>query len=1033
MKTKLKSIITLFVVLMVQITFAQERTISGVVSDDMGPVADISVKVKGTDRGTVTDFDGNYTIKAKTGDVLEFSHVSYGTIEKIVGATSKMDITMSSKGTDLDVVIVSGVAGATSKKKMSVSVASVKAKDINKVTTSSVANALQGKVAGVSITNTGKPGSGATIILRGAANFYGSQSPLVIMDGVFVEGGLGDINVDDIASMEIVKGASASSFYGSKAGNGVIVIKTKRGRVDKTDVTIRSEIGFSKITNFIDTNQSHSYDLASDWENYKGQYTKFDGVTYPENYQGVFAAGGPNAVVGQPTQSTDHYSDNPYGVYYDVQKQLFKTGLDQVLYGSVASGTDKASLFISAENHKNDGVLKEAEGYTRNSIRANIDVNANKWLKFTSSNNFIKINDHSPVGANNFFRTITRLSPEANLLASNPDGQPYYYTPEPNDSEISNPLYDLYTRNATTKEQRFLGSYNMNVKFADWVNADVEYSFENDNTDYLSSHKYETYVTSGDEIGFGYSKGDLYNDVNSQLSQKFQTSLNFRKAFGDLDFTGKISYLLEAYNSKQQVINANDFKYPGIISFDNFDPAAVNASTNEEIERAKDIFAIAGFVYKDRYIFDALYRNDQSSLFGANYRNNSYYRLSGAYRISEDFTIPGVQELKIRAAIGTAGQRPGFVFRYEREELTHGTIGGSHLKGNENLRPSLTTEKEFGLNANFLNRFGLEVTYSNQIVSDQFMKVDLVPVDGYNLQWQNVGDLESNVFEASLNSKIINKENIKWNLGINFTTSNTTITKLNVAKKFVGPDQNNIFLIKEGEEFGSMYGGKFVTDLATMANQLPAGMSIGDYSVNSDGFVVETAKIGTTDEAVFAQVDEDGNPINVKIGNQNADFRVGINSQFSFKNFDFYMLWDWKQGGDIYNKNNQWNTIANRSAIVDQAGKADNEKKTTDYYASLYHVNETYDYWVEDGSFVKLRETSLAYTFKGKALSHIAKGFFKEMKISLIGKNLLTFTKYSGWDPEVTKYDSSTKQYFSVDYGVYPTQTSYSMSFQLKF
>ena len=308
---------------------------------------------------------------------------------------------------------------------------------------------------------------------------------------------------------------------------------------------------------------------------------------------------------------------------------------------------------------------------------------------------------------------------------------------------------------------------------------------------------------------------------------------------------------------------------------------------------------------------------------------------------------------------------------------------------------------------------------------------------GKNKQWQNVGDLESDTYEVTLNSKIIAQPDVKWNVGVNFTKSDTQITKLNAPEQIVGPDTGNsegvMFLLREGVEFGSMYGRNFVTDLGTMASQLPEGKTIGEYSINSDDVVVETATIGSENEAAIVKLDENGVAVFEKIGNQNADFRVGITSNFSYKNFGFYMLWDWKNGGDIYNRNGQWTTISERNAIVDQAGKPENQKKTTTYYSTLYDTNSNNGFWVEDGSYVKLKELSVSYTLGADKLSNIANGFFEEIKFNAIGRNLLTYTDYSGWDPEVANYDTSTQQYFSVDYGVYPNQSTYSLSVQLKF
>ncbi len=1037
MRLKFKWIYTLLLALSMQFSFAQEKTVSGVVSDASGPIPGANVVVKGTKNGVQTDFDGKFAIKAKVGDVLMVSFVGMQDASSKVGASNTINFKLQG-GNTLEEVVVTGVAGATSRKKLSVSVASVSAADIEKVPAGSAASALQGKVAGVTVTNLGRPGDGATILLRSAANFYGSQSPLVILDGIFVEGGLADINVDDIASFEIVKGASASSLYGSRAGNGVIVVTSKRGKEGKTQITVRSEVGFSEIRNLVKTNQSHAYELASDWESYKGVYTKYAGVTYKPTYQSVWANSsfnGPNQVSGTRSKSADDYSDNPFGVYNDFQKLFFKKGVNKTYYASLASGNEKAKIFFSSENTEVDGVIAEVGGYSRNSIRLNADFKVNNWLKFSASNNFIDVTNNSPVGNTDIYRIVSRLSPDANVLASNPDGQPYYYKPDPWESEINNPLYDLSIRDAVTKQQRFLGGYKMDLKFTDYLNAEAEYSFENNTSRYTNNVKYETYVQTGDPVGFGYSKGSLYKDSTLDFSQKAQATLNFAKKFGDLEVKAKASYLAEDRHYEYFYGRGNDYLYSGLPTLDNFNSADVTASSDQQDFRAQNLFGIAGLVFKNRYILDGLVRRDGSSLFGINEKWNNYYRVSGAYRISEDIKIPGVQELKINVARGTAGQRPGFNWQYEQTEISNGTLSSDRIKGNPNLKPSLTTETEIGLNASFLNRFDLEFAYSNAVNTDQFMLVSLfAPANaGKNKQWQNVGDLESHTYELSLRSKIIKSDDIQWNVGVNFTKSDSKITKLNAPEQIVGPTDGAMFSLKEGTEFGSMYGRSFVEDLATMALQLPAGKTINDYSVNSDGVVVLTADIGKNTEKAIIKVDQKGIAIVDKIGNQNADFRVGVTSNFSYKDFDFYMLWDWKQGGDVYNRNGQWTTISERNAIVDQAGKDAADKKTTTYYASLYDVNQNNKFWVEDGSFVKLREASISYTLGSKKLASIAKGFFNEIKFSAIGRNLLTFTKYKGWDPEVARYDSNTQQYFSVDYGVYPNQSSYSFSVQFKF
>ena len=1020
------------VMLIAFISYGQS-TVTGTVTDDSGvPLPGATIVVKGTNNGVSTDFDGNFSIEAMQNSILQVSFIGYETKEIRVEGDNLM-ISLAEAANALDEVVVAGVAGATSKKKLSVTVNTLSAEQIQDVPASSAAGALLGKVAGVSITNLGRPGQGSTIILRGAANFYGSQEPLVILDGVFVEGGLADINVDDIASFEIVKGASASALYGSRAGNGVIVISSKRGKIGKTEVSLRQETGFNKITRFIETNQSHGYELASSSDPLSANYTVFEGITYPYRWQSVYAAGGSEAVSGARKESADNFSDNPYGVYNNHQDLFFTEGITQTTYLNVSSGNEKSRTSFSFENYENEGVVVMTEGYKRQTLRANLDYDITDKLKFSASNSFININDRPGLGGG-IFRTFTRLSPDSNLTATNPDGSPYWFTPDPWESEITNPLYALWNYNRSgseVKQNRFLGGYNLRYNINSNFTSELEYAFESNNYTSTSISPYDSYQISGDEVGFGYSKGSMSRFSSVDFSQKLQATVNYIQNIGDLEVKAKLSYLLEDRTQENHNSSGIDFLYQGLPTLDNFAQSSVSVSSNTQTIRAQNYFGILGLVLKEKYILDGLYRKDGSSLFGENEKWNDYYRLSTAYRITEDLTIPGVDELKINFAIGTSGQRPGFNWQYEQVALSGGNLSSNRLKGNPDLRPSLTTEKEFGLNASLFNgKITLEGAYSNQVTTDQFMLVSLFsPANaGKNRQWQNVGELEANTTELSVNYKAINTDNVQWNLGANYSQTRGTINKLNAPTQQVGPD--GLFLLKEGTEWGSMWGRTFVDNLNDMALQLPAGEKITDYSINSDGLVVKTSTIGTADEAGIIKVDENGTPAVDQIGNQQADFRIGLTSNLTYRNFNFYMLWDWKQGGDIYNRNNQWNTISERSAIVDQAGKPEGEKKTRKYYGSLYDVNQNQGFWVEDGTYLKLREVSLTYNFPKTLTEKLP---FTSGRLSLIGRNVLQFTNYSGWDPEVSSYSGDVQQNFAVDYGVYPTQSTYSLSLNLKF
>ena len=1043
MKKRLHGFLTLFLALVVQLSFAQVNSVTGTVTDEEGlSVPGVNVIVKGTSTGAQTDFDGKYSVSASTGDVLLFSYVGFLTQEKVVGANNTIDVTLAVDAAQLDEVVVTGVAGATSRKKLSVTVAKVDAKDLEIIPTTSAASALQGKVAGVTVTNFGQPGSGATIQLRGATNLFGGQSPLILVDGVIVEGGIEDINTDDIASFEIVKGASASALYGSRAGNGVIVITSKRGKYNEAgpQVTLRNDVGFSNLTNKIGVNRSHSYELAADWEQYQGQYTRYEGVTYPSDYSGVGSLG----ISGARISSEDGYSDNPYGVYYDNQDLFFGTGLDNTFYASVSNASEFTNMFFSVDRTTNEGIFSETGGYKRYAARLNGDFRINKWLKLTTNNNYIRSNNETPGGnIDNVIFDLALTDPDVNLNAPNPDGQPFYYRPNPWAATTVNPIYSLHTNRELATRNRFLGSYNLNVKFADWLNMDAEYALES--TSYINDDltPYTSFqlggTLGGEDVGFSYSEGDYSKESSTTLSQKAQATLNYADTFGDLNIKGKLSYLMEDYHYEYFYGLGQDFIYQGVISLDNFNTDKTRISSNVIDERAQNAFAIIGLDYMDRYIFDAMYRIDGSSLFGSNQRWNDYYRVSGAYRISQDLEIPGIQEFKVHAALGTAGQRPGFSWQYDAVGITTGTLSTDRIKANPDLKPSTTTELEFGTNIEFLNMFSFEGVYAKAKTEDQFMLVDIfAPAnEGANRQWQNVGTVEFKTLELSLNAAVIKQKDLGLDLGLRFSRTRNEITSLDVDPITVGPGGTNtpgvIFRIKEGEEFGAMYGNAFVTSLDQMAAQLPEGSSISDFVLNKDGVVVLAEAVGTSDEAAIKRLDEDGATWYGKIGSQNADFQLGFTSNLRYKGFNFYMLWDWKEGGDIYNRQGQWLTRDNRNVIMDQANVAPGEKKTEDYYQSLYGTNGDLEHWVEDGSFVKLREASLFYTFDSQQMSGIADGFFNSLRLGVTGRNLLTFTDYSGWDPEVQRYDSNTQNYYAVDYGVYPTSTSYNFSVQLKF
>lgn len=264
---------------------------------------------------------------------------------------------------------------------------------------------------------------------------------MILLDGIIMNGSLADINVDDVESMEGIKGAAASSLYGSRAGSGVIAITTKRGKsgdFGKPKITVRNELGFQSLQHYLETAQSHPFALASDWEQYKGQYTKYAGVTYPSGYSG---SGYHAGISGTRGADADHYLDNPYGVNKNQAADVFKTGQSLTNYIGLSHRTEKNNIFLSFENNKQEGVVAMRDGYQRQNFRFNIDQNVTKWLRLSATNLFI---NRSVQGPANIFYNISRMEKDVDLMQPNPDGQPYFLRVNHFNGEIENPIYGLY-------------------------------------------------------------------------------------------------------------------------------------------------------------------------------------------------------------------------------------------------------------------------------------------------------------------------------------------------------------------------------------------------------------------------------------------------------------------------------------------------------------------------------------------------------------------------------------------------------------
>jgi TonB-linked SusC/RagA family outer membrane protein len=1043
---KKKLLLFLFVLSAVFSTTAISQTvkIQGKVTsaDDGLSLPGVSVVAVNTTFGAITDAQGNYSIIVPANTAkLRFSFIGFKTVEEPINNRTEINAVLASDLFNIDEVIVSAVATGTTKKNLSITVNKVGDDQLKEVPATSAAGALQGKIAGVTIVQaSGRPGEAASIRLRGSTALRGSSSPLIIVDGVMIEGTLSDINVDDIASMEVVKGAAASSLYGSRAGNGVIAIATKRGlglASGQTTVTVRNEYGQSKIAREMPVSTHHYYLLQDDYASEK-RYTKYLGVTtYGDLPAHTNADSVGYVIAGGQTIDPNHYMDNPYGVVHDQLNLFYQPGNFSTNYVSVATNTGRTNFMVSWENSKQTGVVFKTKGYKRQNFRINLDHKFTDKLLFSTSNLIIK--SYTDQGSMDFF-SLLQLQPDMDLNAKNFNGTPYRLNVDQFGTTV-NPLYYLANTQNDDARNRILSSYNLTYNVLPFLSLTGQYSFE------------RQLNTSGFYRALGFldltstvveTKGQLSKSFGNEFSQVAQFTVNFNKEIGDFTTKAKVSYLYENDHWDGYSTGARNFSVAGVPEFTAMDQSTAYNSSYEGQIKAENIFGILDIDYKSKYIGSFLYRRDGASQFGANERYNSYFRVSGAYRVTQDITIPGISELKLRASYGTSGNRPPWNAQYETFNISGGTPTKSQL-GNKNLKPSTVRELELALNMEFLKRFEFEFIRAKTDAEDQFWPVPLAASKGYKTQWQNMGTLTSWTYEASLGIKIVNQNDFNWRMNVIWDNIRQKITKLNVAPFTTGARGNSgdpgVMYITEGALFGVFTGERWVRSLDDMAKQLEllsastyAGKTINDYTTNSDGYVIPVGTEGTSAEKPIKFLKEDGNPASVQIGNANADFHLSVANTLSYKGISVYALVDWKQGGDIYNLTNQWMYRDNRSADMDMFGKPDYLKKTYDYYQALYNVATYNSHFVEDGTYVKLRELSIYYGFQPSLLNKVIKGFFKEFRFGVIGRNLLTLTNYSGFDPEVgTTEGDGDNTVQAWDEFNYPNFRTMSVSLEFKF
>lgn len=1049
-----------------------QSVISGTVTDDTGePLIGANVLIESLVIGASTDLDGTYTFQVPSdhvGQTLELTARYVGFVEQVRSITvgegiMTEDFVLEVDFLQLDDIVVTGVAEATPRKKLAFTVSQVDGEDITLAPASNPIASIQGKVAGVAVmAGSGAPGATSSVRLRGATSITGSNQPLYIVDGVVLGANQVDFDALDIADIEIVKGAAASSLYGSRAQNGVINITTQRGSatpLNQTRVTVRNEFGISDVSKSLQANSSHDLQVDA-----SGNFVDDSGAinTCGNCLENGYGPG----VIQEVNPHGAAFFDNPYqGTLHNGFDDFFDPGNTWTNYVGVSQNSSKTNFLASFTNVAEQGSVLSLEGMKRRSFRVNLDHRIRPNLTVSTSGFYSQTENDGVTGvpgSGAFFNPFFGLmftNPLVNLTERDETGE-LKIQADPLAVE-ENPLYLLENTDISRSRSRLLGNFRARWNPLDWLNLESNFSY--DRSDQDATEFYDIGFQSIDPSSVNDGRIERRNVVDEAINYDLTVSL--RKQFGDFATRGQLKAQIENSNYFSEFIIGSNLVTLGNSDLSNVkqfcteegcDAGSRDFGNYFETVWSEGYYATAGMDYKDKYIVDVFFRYDGSSLFGAEERWQPYYRGSAAWRISEESFWPAnnpITELKLRASIGTAGGRPNFQAQYEVLSLGNGQLSKSTL-GNAFLKPELQTEMEFGLDVGVLDRIFLELVYADTQVEDLLLAVPLAGYYGFSSQWQNAGDLASNTIEASVNASVYSSRDTDFEVGVIFDRTRQEIAEFN-SNPYVGGPQS-LYFFREGEILGSMYGNEFITDLS----RLPTGADASFFDVNDDGYVVAVGQGNTyasgpgSDGVLGGEDDLWGTLVNVngtnyrwgipikyydeanetdqvQIGNGLPDFSLGLNTTFRYKGFSLYMLWGAQIGGDVYNFTKQWGYRDGRNADQDQGGKEESMKKSTTYYEVLYDATAKNSHFVEDATYLKLRELSIGYTFNRQQLSQVFGNVLHSLSASIIGRNLLTFTGYSGFDPEVG--DGSDPTLYRVDSFNYPPLRTIRAKLEFQF
>lgn len=1071
-----------------------QRTISGIVTDQGGePLIGASVLVKATDIGTVTDFDGSYSldVPADAGELI-ISYTGYAEQTITLGASNVVDVTLA-EGVALQEVVVTGLGIKREEKALGYAVQKVGGDDINKSGASSAVDALVGKAAGVQITrSSGSVGAGSRIVIRGASSLTGNNQPLIVIDGVrtnneslnsntsdgsgstagtATSNRLMDLNNDDIESINILKGAAATALYGTAGAAGVVIITTKKGASGKgLNINYTTQVAFDEISQIIDLQNTYAQGSGGNW---RDPSTGASGSWGPKMTDLEFATdpNHPNAPNARAFDAEGNfiYDNNGFlvprgtgngraAIVYNNVDDFFKTAISSTNSLSLSGGGKVANFRLSASHLDANGVIPREE-YDRTTVKLASEINPFDNLKIGGSVNFSKSNFvRVQQGSNTsglllgMLRTPVSFDNANGFDAQDAVNEPSSYI-FPNFNQrnyrggggYDNPYWTVNNALGFEDVSRVFGNVNVNYTLNKWANLSFVTGY--DVTSDVRKQEFD--INSRTE-----SAGAIFhNEFNTQIYDNILSLNGGSPISEDFTFDYSVGVNVFSFNTHRTNVEGRNLVFPGFRDISN----AQSLASFEDIDKYRTVgfFGSFNFDYRRLIYVTISGRQDYDSRLGdpANFNLGNtgffYPSISSSFVFSDLLENDKVLSFgKLRVSWAQVGGPPTVAYStntvYTPKSIGDGwgdainwpiqgvtSFGQSALLGNNQLRPELTTSVELGLEMRFLNRrVGFDVAYYQSKGEDMILDASVSPSTGFNNAWLNAGEMTSRGVELTIDAIPFQTKNFTWTTQLNFTKSETIVDRLapGIERLFLtGFSSAGTYLVA-GNQYGAIFGGAYQREETGTAADQSLNIPGGQIVINDDP---------SSSEYGFEAVD----PTQRAIGNPNPDFIIGWNNSFTYKNFSFNFLLDWREGGDMWNGTAWALSFFGRTPItVDGREEAPTPIPgvLSDGTPNNIPVTRGQNYWtssvggfgsvgeqfVEDGGWIRLREVGLSYRIPKVK-------WFKGGSIGVSGRNLWLQTDYDGIDPETSLTGTGNGQGF--DYFNMPATRSVMVNLSVNF